>query len=157
MQRSIRFLLAISLAIACGPLVAQDLESGWNPRTGDAWIDDTLGDINRYGARYREAFIDELVRYHGAPRDYVTDLLVEQHWAPGDIYYACAIAAIIGRSCRYVAEQWQRDHAEGWGVLAQRLGIEHGSEELQRLKDGFAPTYERWARPLVPVGRPGTP
>lgn len=148
MKRTIPFLLAASLATACGSVAAQDFVFGWNPRTGDVWVDSTLGDINRYGYRYRESFIDELVRYHGAPRDYVTDLLVEQRWAPGDVYYACAIASIIGRSCRYVAEEWQRDHGQGWGVLAQRLGIKPGSEEFHRLKRGFVPTYDRWARPI---------
>ena len=148
MKRTIPFLLAASLATACGSVAAQDFVFGWNPRTGDVWIDNTLGDMNRYGYRYRESFIDELVRYHGAPRDYVTDLLVTQRWAPGDVYYACAIASIIGRSCRYVAEEWERDHGQGWGALAQRLGIKPGSEEFHRLKRGFVPTYDRWARPI---------
>lgn len=148
MKRTIPFLLAASLAATCGSVAAQDFVFGWNPRTGDVWVDNTLGDINQYGYRYRESFIDELVRYHGAPRDYVTDLLVAQRWAPGDVYYACAIGSIIGRSCRYVAEEWQQDHGQGWGALAQRLGIKPGSDEFHRLKRGFVPTYDRWARPI---------
>lgn len=148
--------LALVLALAGGisaSVAAQDVVPDWNPRTGDAWVDQTLGDINAYGARYRDAFIDELVRYHGAPRDYVTDLLVEQRWAPGDVYYACAIAQVAGRSCRYVADAWQRDHGEGWGALAKRMGIEPGSDEFHRLKNGFAPAYQRWSRPLQGNGK----
>src|SRR5690606_28287261 len=133
--------LATVFAAGAGTVVAQDTASGWNPRTGDARVDAILDDIDRYGARYRDAFVDELVRYHGAPRDYVTGLLEEQHWAPGDVYYACAIADLVGRSCRYVAEAWQRDH--GWGEVAQRLGIEPGSAEFRRLQQGFAPVYAR--------------
>lgn len=150
--------LAVAVTGAVAPASAQvvpgqaapagDYVFGWNPRTGDAWVDQTLGDINAYGGRYRDSFIDELVRYHGAPRDYVTELLVEQRWAPGDVYYACAIAQVVGRSCRYVADEWQRDHGEGWGALAQRMGIKPGSDEFHRLKDGFAPVYDRWSRPL---------
>ena len=152
--------LAVALAVAgsgavVSPAFAQDFVFGWNPRTGDVWVDQTLGDINAYGGRYRESFIDELVRYHGAPRDYVTDLLVTQRWAPGDVYYACAIAQIVGRSCRYVADEWQRDHGQGWGALAQRMGIKPGSAEFHRLKNGFTPTYERWSRPLQGPGNSG--
>lgn len=148
MNRTIPLLLATALAAASGAATAQDFVFGWNPRTGDVWVDNTLGDINRYGYRYRESFVDELVRYHGAPRDYVLDLLVQQRWAPGDVYYACAIAQVIGRSCRYVAEEWKQDHGQGWGALAQRLGIKPGSAEFHRLKKGFVPTYDRWARPI---------
>lgn len=141
-------LLAVALACASGGAFAQDFVFGWNPRTGDAWVDQTLSDVNQYGDRYRDSFVDELVRYYGAPRDYVTDLLGTRHWAPGDVYYACAIGQLVGRSCRYVAEEWQRDHGQGWGALAQRLGIKPGSAEFHRLKAGFAPTYGRWSRPL---------
>jgi len=148
MRRITPLLLAAALASASGAVTAQDFVFGWNPRTGDVWVDNTLGDINRYGYRYRESFVDELVRYYGAPRDYVTHLLVQERWAPGDVYYACAIGEIIGRSCRYVAEEWQDGHGQGWGVLAQRLGIKPGSEEFHRLKKGFVPTYDRWARPI---------
>ena len=148
MNRTTPLLLAAALAAACGAATAQDFVFGWNPRTGDVWVDNTLGDMNRYGDRYRESFVDELVRYYGAPRDYVTELLVQQRWAPGDVYYACAIAEVIGRSCRYVADEWQRDHGQGWGALALRLGIKPGSAEFHRLKQGFVPTYDRWARPI---------
>ena len=137
-----------ALLAGSGAVAAQDFVFGWNPRTGDVWIDQTLGDINDYGYRYRDSFVDELVRYYGAPRDYVTMLLTDRRWAPGDVYYACAIGDIVGRSCRYVAEEWDRHHGEGWGALAQRLGIKPGSEEFHRLKRGFVPTYDRWARPL---------
>lgn len=148
MTRMTKLVLAAALAAATGSVAAQDFVFGWNPRTGDVWVDSTLSDMNRYGHRHRDAFIDELVRYYGAPRDYVTTLLVEERWAPGDVYYACAIAQVIGRSCRYVAEEWSRDHGQGWGVVAQRLGIEPGSAEFHRLKRGFVPTYDRWARPI---------
>lgn len=141
--------LVAALVAGSGIAAAQDFVFGWNPRTGDVWVDQTLGDMNAYGYRYRDAFVDELVRYYGAPRDYVTSLLVDGRWAPGDVYYACAIGQVIGRSCRYVAEEWEEDHGQGWGVLAQRLGIKPGSEAFHRLKRGFVPTYDRWNRPIV--------
>lgn len=142
--------LVLATALACfGSVHAQTFSLNWNPRSGDVWVDTQLADINRYGSRYRDPFIDEMVRYHGAPRDLVTDLLVNQRWAPGDVYYACTIAQVIGRPCRYVADEWARDHGQGWGVVARRMGIKPGSAEFHRLKNGFVPTYDRWSRPIV--------
>ena len=141
--------LASLLAIGIGSASAQTYSLNWNPRSGDVWVDARLSDMNDYGYRYREPFIDEMVGYYGAPRDLVTDLLVNRRWAPGDVYYACTIAQVIGRPCGYVADYWQDNHAQGWGVVAQRLGIKPGSAEFHRLKKGFVPTYDRWSRPIT--------
>jgi len=139
---------ALAALLGAGTASAQDYPFGWDPRSGDVWVDTWLGDMNRYGSRYRDPFVDEMVRYYGAPRDLVTDLLVTRHWAPGDVYYACALASVIGRPCRYVVDTWERDHAQGWGNVARTLGIKPGSAEFHRLKKGFVPTYDRWARPI---------
>ncbi len=146
-------LLALSIATAglmsTATVGAQNYIFEWNPRSGDVWVDQRLGDINQYGTRYREPFIDEMTRNYAAPRDFVTDLLVRQRWAPGDVYYACSIAQVIGRPCRYVVDEWNSDHRQGWGALAQRMGIKPGSAQFHRLKKGFVPTYDRWSRPIV--------
>ena len=90
-----------------------------------------------------------MVRYYGAPRELVVELLGTRRWAPGDVYYACAIAQVLGRPCRYVADYWGQHHGKGWGVVAQELGIKPGSAEFHRLKKGFVPTYDRWGRPIT--------
>ncbi len=144
------FALAASVAALLGaPAHAQAPAPDWQPRSGDVWVDAWLGDINRYGARYREPFIDEMVRYYGAPRELVGELLGPRRWTPGDVYYACALAQVLGRPCRYVVAEWERDHAQGWGEIAQRLGVKPGSAEFHRLKRGFVPTYDRWGRPIT--------
>jgi hypothetical protein len=139
--------LALALTLALGSVNAQTFTFGWNPRSGDTWVDVWLGDMNRYGSRYRDPFVDELVRYHGAPRALIDDLL-RRRWAPGDIYFACALAKLAGRPCREVADMWERDHGQGWGAIAKRLGIKPGSAEFHRLKRGMVPTYDRWGRPI---------
>jgi hypothetical protein len=139
--------LALALTLALGSVNAQTFTFGWNPRSGDTWVDVWLGDMNRYGSRYRDPFVDELVRYHGAPRDLIDDLL-RRRWAPGDIYFACALAKLAGRPCRDVVGMWERDHGQGWGNIAKRLGIKPGSAEFHRLKRGMVPTYDRWGRPI---------
>jgi hypothetical protein len=144
------FALAASVAALLGtPVQAQELPAGWDPRSGDVWVDAWLGDISRYATRYREPFVDEMVRYYGAPRELVGDLLDQRRWTPGDVYYACAIAQVLGRPCRYVVDEWDREHGQGWGEVAQRLGVKPGSAEFHRLKRGFVPTYDRWGRPIT--------
>ena len=76
--------LVFALAIAATAAHAQTFVFSWNPRSGDAWVDVWLGDMNRYASRYRDPFVDEIVRYHGAPRDLVEDLL-RRRWAPGSM------------------------------------------------------------------------
>jgi hypothetical protein len=146
-------LLAAGSAAAQQPVAAVAPPTQWNPRTGDAWVDVALADINAYGRRYPDAFADELARYHGAPRDVVSALLADPAWTPGDVYFACALAQAVGRSCRYVADEWQAHPGEGWGALAQQLGVKPGSPEFHRLKDGFAGAYGRWGRPLPPPAK----
>jgi uncharacterized membrane protein YgcG len=141
--------LAVVLASAGGIAHAQDFTFGWNPRSGDVWVDTQLNDMNRYGTRYRDPFVDELVRYHGAPRDLVVDLLGPRRWAPGDVWMACSIASIIGRPCRHVVDVYERDHGNGWGNIAKQMGIKPGSPEFHRLKNGFVPAYDRWGRPIT--------
>ena len=138
----------LALGLAAGSAHAQDFTFGWNPRSGDLWVDAWLGDMNRYGDRYRDPFVDELVRYHGAPRDLVVELLTRRRWAPGDVYFACALAKLAGRPCRHVVDLWEREHMHGWGAMAKRLGIKPGSAEFHRLKRGMVPTYDRWGRPI---------
>jgi hypothetical protein len=144
----LRVLVLASLLAIAAPAGAQGAAAGFDPRTGDAWVDTWLGDVNRYGTTYRDPFVDELVRYHRAPRDLVVDLLRRPGWTPGDVYFACSLAAVIGRPCRYVVDEYERDRGAGWGALAQRLGIKPGSAEFHRLKRGFVPTYDRWGRPI---------
>lgn len=148
LRRSAAALVLAASVFAAGAAGAQDLTVSWNPRSGDVWVDTWLGDMNRYGARYPEPFIDEMVRYHDVPRPLVVELLQTRHWPPGDVYFACALASVLGRPCRYVVDYYDSNRGQGWGVVAQRLGIKPGSAEFHRLKKGFVPTYDRWARPI---------
>jgi hypothetical protein len=150
----------LALLLAAGGAAAQQPpappappvpEAAWSPATGDPWIDATLADVNAYGRRYPDAFADELARYHAAPRDVVAALLALPGWTPGDVYVSCALAQAIGRSCRYVADERQSHPGEGWGALAQRLGVKPGSAQFHQLKAGFAGAYGRWGRALAPA------
>lgn len=145
----LRIIFATSCLLLCALANAQDATPAWNPRTGDAWIDRQLGDINAYASRYRGAFIDEVVRYHAAPRDLVVELLEKRDWAPGDVYAACAIAQNAGRPCRALAQAWEQDHAAGWRKAARKADIALDKPALQRLHEEIQASYQRWGRPLA--------
>ncbi|MGN6223343.1 hypothetical protein [Pseudoxanthomonas sp.] len=141
------------LALCAGLLLATASAAnaqvvGYNFRTGDAWVDTRLIEINDYGSRYRDPFIDEMTGYYGAPRSLVTDLF-GRRWSAGDIYYACAIAHILRLPCIDVVHEYERNPGQGWGAIAKRMGIKPGSSEFHALKNGFARTYDRWGYPVV--------
>jgi hypothetical protein len=133
-------LLAFALAAAfAAPLQADDYAFGFNPRSGDAWIDAQLGDVNVFARGNLDGYVDEVVVSTGAPSYYVRELVDDRGWAPGDVWYACLIARELGRPCTYVVEAYEREargRGRGWGALAQELGIRPGSAAFHELKNG---------------------
>ena len=125
--------LAAALVLSAGAQ-AQTLSLNYSPRTGDVWIDARLGEINTYGRGDPDYFYDDMYSSYGVPRDYVRDLFVNQRWAPGDIYYACALAQLLDRPCRDIVSDYNRHPGQGWGALAQRMGIKPGSAQFHALK-----------------------
>lgn len=139
--------LAAALGAAALPAAAQTV--GYNLRTGDVWVDTRLGEINDYGRRYRDPFVDELTGHYGAPRSLVLELLDRRGWAPADVYFACSIARALGRPCVEIVREYDRNPREGWGALAKRLGIKPGSPAFHALKRGTLGTYDRWGHPVT--------
>jgi len=140
MSRKIRSALwTLAALLATTPAFADDYAFGFNPRSGDAWIDAQLGEVNVFARGNLDGYVDEVVVSTGAPRYYVQDLVVDRGWAPGDVYYACLIARQLGRPCAYVADAYEREMragGRGWGALAQELGIRPGSAAFHALKGG---------------------
>ena len=126
-------LLALALGLCfAGAAGAQTIS--YSPRTGDVWIDTELGYMNDYGRGNRDYFVDDLVNNFGAPRYLVNDLLTTRRWDPGDVYYACALAYQTRRPCADVVRFRDQNSGQGWGVIAQRMGIKPGSAEFHALK-----------------------
>lgn len=141
------FVMPPAMAAATpGAVAAQP--SAATSATGDPWMDATLADIDRYAARYPDAFVDELHRYYAAPRELVADLLGTPQWTAGDVYFACALARIAAQPCRAVATLRMQAPARPWATIAQHFGITADSAQFHELKRGVVRSYERWARPL---------
>ena len=149
MQYRLTWIAAIAW-MACTVAFARGADpSASTPGTGDAWVDATLVDIDRYAARYPDAFVDEMVRYHGAPRELVGELLADRRWSAGDIYFACTLAQFAGQPCRTAVLQRERDAAQDWQAIAQRFGVTPDADAFHRIKRAIVLSYQRWARPLT--------
>jgi len=145
-----RSLLALTAFAALGLAATAGAQTiSFRVSTGDGWVDNRLVEVNDYGVRYREPFVDEIVTSYGAPRPYVNELLVTRHWSPGDVYYACAMAHSIGRPCAEVADRYERDRGHGWGAVAMSYGIKPGSPQFFALKRGVVGSYGRWGHPIA--------
>ncbi|HEX4853364.1 hypothetical protein [Arenimonas sp.] len=128
-------LLTLSLVFSAGAhAIVDSFAIGFSPRTGDVAVDAQLGDINVFARGNTDGFIDDVVVSYGAPRYLVREYYVDRRWAPGDIYYACALAYQLGRPCLEILNIYERDHGQGWGAIAQRLGIKPGSPAFHSLK-----------------------
>ena len=121
---------------------------GASHRTGNAWIDARLLDMDAYAARYRDAFVDEIVRYHEAPRALVESALADDAMSAGDVYYACSLAQAIGQPCRALVDAWRDDAGDGWEGVTRRLGVAQLASIHRRIRGDIAESYVRWARPL---------
>ena len=145
-------LLGLSMAVlphARAQDAAAAAESAaYAPATGDAWLDRHAVDINEYAERHPRAFADEISRYYVVPRAYVEAMLQQPAWTPGDIFMACAVAQRVNQPCRSAVREWSRDHAEGWAGVAERLGLDPGTNDHRQLRLDVESSYRRWARPL---------
>lgn len=145
-----RLLPILLLVLGVGLAVAQPLEDeAYRPRSGDAWIDRQLADMNDYAARYPQSFADEVARYYAVPRAYVEAILQQPGWRPGDIFMACALARTAAQPCRAVVREWSRDHADGWAGVAERVQARPGSVQYRELRQNIRQSYARWARPIA--------
>lgn len=148
------FALVVALAYGSSAQAGDGFAFGFSPRTGDVWIDSQLGDMNTYARGDRNGFIDDVVVSFGAPRYLVSDLVTRRRWAPGDVYYACALAYQLHRPCQDVVNTYEKDHGQGWGVIAQRMGIKPGSREFFALKGQVGKSNGRFHdKSHVPAGK----
>ncbi|MGI8561157.1 MAG: hypothetical protein ACR2J7_06935 [Luteimonas sp.] len=141
--------LALALGLGVGLSAGVQAQTiGYNVRTGDVWVDNRLGEINDYGQRYRDPFINEMNQHYGAPRPLLVELLDQRRWAPADVYYACSIGHALRVPCSDIVRDYDRNPGQGWGALAQRRGIKPGSPAFHALKRGTVATYDRWGHPI---------
>jgi len=143
--------LACAFAASAGAQVV-----GYNFRSGDLWVDTQLGYFSDYGRRDRDYFVDDLVNSYGAPRYLVNELLDKRRWDPGDVYYAAALAYTARRPLGDVTREYENSKGQGWGVVAQRMGIKPGSAEFHALKGQMGKSKGRFDEHGKGHGKPGS-
>ena len=148
-------LLSTILLAACFAAGASAQTIGYNFRSGDVWVDSQLGYINDYGRRDRSYFVDDIVTSFGAPRYLVNELLDKRRWEPGDVYYASALAYAAHRPLGDIARDYDQNRGQGWGVIAQRMGIKPGSAEFHALKGRMGKDKGRYEARGPGHGGPG--
>jgi hypothetical protein len=139
MKRHLALVLAACIATGASAQVV-----GYNFRSGDLWVDTQLGYISDYGRSDRSYFVDDLVNSFGAPRYLVNDLLDKRQWSPGDVYYASALAYTLHRPLGDAVREYENSKGQGWGVVAQRMGIKPGSAEFHALKGQMGKSKSRY-------------
>ena len=139
-----RLVLPALLLAACFASAAGAQVVGYNFRSGDVWVDTQLGYFNDYGMRDRSYFVDDLVSSYGAPRYLVNELLDKRSWSPGDVYYAAALAYGAHRPLSDAVREYDNAKGQGWGVVAQRMGIKPGSAEFHQLKGQMGKSKGRY-------------
>jgi len=60
---------------------------------------------------------------------------------PSDVYMCLRIGELADQPVDRVVADYQRHKGQGWGVIAQNLGIKPGSEEFHALKAGRLPQH----------------
>jgi hypothetical protein len=120
-----------------------NLAVGFSPRTGDAWVDTQLGDINMLARGNTDGFVDDVVLNFGAPRYLVRDYVENKRLPPGDVYYGCALAYQSRQPCANVLRDYEQNRGQGWGVIAQRMGIKPGSPAFHALKGNVGKSHGR--------------
>lgn len=116
---------------------ATDVEAKYRPRTGDASLDVTLGDLNVYteGSSLSD-FVKNVSVSYRIPKVRVEHLIYEVKMTPADVIMAALIAELLGIHVDVVVERYKANKGKGWGVIAKQLGIKPGSNEFHALKNG---------------------
>lgn len=152
---SLMLLLALAAVVGVPPVAraqeAQESAARAHYRTGDAWLDAQLEDIDRYATQYPETFAAEVERYAHIPRAYVHGLVAQPGWNPGDAWYACFLARVLETDCRSVVRTRARMGVDGsWADVVGQLAGEEAADPAPALRLALADSYRRWDRGLEP-------
>ena len=143
MRQHLPLLLMAALVSWGGPVRADDYAFGFNPQTGDAWLDARLGDIGVYAAGNLDGYIDEIVIDTGAPRHYVEEWVYVDRYPPADVWMLAEVGR-FGGDWIVVERAYTTHRGHGWGAIAKSLGIKPGSPAFHELKSRAG--GGRWAK-----------
>lgn len=104
------------------------------PKTGDKKFDSYLKMMNEEAKGDPEGFIRRLSERHNVPEQEIRQAKEKHGLDFGETYMATVLARRTNRNVNEVAEQYRQNKGQGWGVMAQRMGIKPGSPEFKQMK-----------------------
>jgi len=130
-------IIMLAAVMLFGASTAVQAGSTYKPRTGDASLDASLGDLNvhTHGDSMPE-FIDNISLSYNIPRVRIENWVYEVKMVPADVVMTVLIAKLLGIDVDVVVNKYKARRGKGWGVIAKELGIKPGSKEFHALKNG---------------------
>ena len=129
-------LLTAAACLAFVTLLVHGAAFGQGADTGDRRFDRYLREMNQEGKADPEGFVRMLSQKHGIPEEEILQAREQHRLEPADMYMASFLAQKTRRSVQDVAAQYKGNQGQGWGVMAQNMGIKPGSAEFKQMKTG---------------------
>ncbi|MDD8031010.1 MAG: hypothetical protein PHQ25_03320 [Acidobacteriota bacterium] len=104
------------------------------PKTGDKKFDSYLKRINEEAKSDPEGFIRRLSARHNLPEQEIREAKEKHGLDFGETYMATVLARRTNRKVVEIAAEYQQNKGQGWGVMAQRMGIKPGSPAFKQMK-----------------------
>lgn len=124
------------LTASVGLIFAAGLAYGMNPSfgTGDLKLDSTLEQLNLAASADPDGFLRRLGSTYNLPEQELRHARDMYGLGGADLFMATGLARETHRPIYAVAEEFKQNRGQGWGVIAQDLGIKPGSSEFHQLK-----------------------
>jgi hypothetical protein len=124
----------IFLIIAVLVIALNGIELGFSAKTGDAEFDMFLNDVNTTAKMDLRLFKSEISAEYKTTDKTIDEGMVKLKMEPAELYLSLEMAKIMKKEPVEVMNVYSSNKNEGWGVIAQKMGIKPGSREFKALK-----------------------
>ncbi len=104
------------------------------PGTGDRKFDAQLKSLNEEAKADPDGFIRRLSERHGIAEQEIREAKAKHGLDDADTYMSTVLARRANRRVGDVAAEYKQNQGQGWGVMAQRMGIKPGSAAFKQMK-----------------------
>ncbi len=122
-------LIFLALLVQCLSFAQEE-----TPKTGDKKFDTYLKRINEEAKGDPEGFIRRLSERHNLPEQEIREAKEKHGLDFGETYMATVLARRSNRKVNEIAAEYKQNKGQGWGVMAQRMGIKPGSPAFKQMK-----------------------
>lgn len=124
--------------------------------TGNTQLDADLNSINVSANANIKVFNSELSVQYNVSEKKIEALRINTKMQPAEVFLTLEISKITNRSLDEVVKIYETNKAEGWGVIAKKMGIKPGSAEFHELKAATKSKKEKGSKgKSSPKGNPG--